>query len=175
MTVALTIFVGLIAVVLIIASTKADSFTVQRSIEIARAPQDVYAVLNGFKRWEEWNPWQKLDPTMKQTREGPSDGAGSVYAWSGNSKAGEGRMEVMSVKPDEEVHIKLNFIRPFKSENQTVFRTETQGAGTKVVWTMTGPMPFISKLMTVFMSMDKMIGKDFEEGLRNLKALMERA
>ena len=170
----LVILAIVVSIIVILALRQADTFSVVRSIDVGAPPQAVHDVLNGFGRWHEWNPWQKLDAAMKQTREGPATGVGAVYAWDGNSKAGAGRMEIDHVTADQEVQMKLDFYRPFKSHNRAIFCTESSGAGTKVTWTMTGPMQFISKLMSVFMSMDKMIGKDFEEGLRNLKALVEK-
>jgi hypothetical protein len=173
MTTVLIVVAALMGIVVVLALLKPDTFVVTRQIEISAAPQVVHELLRGFQRWDQWNPWQKLDSGMKQRREGASYGVGAIYAWDGNKQAGAGRMEVVEIQPGLEVKIKLDFFRPFKSQNQTVFRTEPTNLGTLVTWTMTGPMPFISKLMTVFVSMDRMIGKDFEEGLLNLRILLE--
>jgi uncharacterized protein YndB with AHSA1/START domain len=173
-TIALIVAV-LIAGVLIFASTKPDTFSVQRSATINAPPAKVFAVLNDFRRWPEWSPWEKLDPAMKRTLGGPDAGKGASYAWEGNSKAGAGRMEIIESAPASKVGIQLDFIKPFEGHNITEFTLTPQGdTGTQLNWSMRGPTPFVSKLMQVFVNFDTMIGKDFEEGLANLKALAEK-
>ncbi|HWI10433.1 MAG TPA: SRPBCC family protein [Burkholderiaceae bacterium] len=165
----------LIAGVLIVASMKPDSFSVQRSATIKAPPDKVFAVLNDFHRWTEWSPWEKLDPLMKRTLGGPASGKGATYAWEGNSKAGAGRMEIIESVPARRIGMQLDFIKPFEGHNVAEFTLTPQGDATQVNWQMRGPAPFIAKLMQVFVSMDTMIGKDFEEGLANLKAVAEKS
>jgi len=172
-TIAIVIVV-LIAGVLLFATTKPDTFTVQRSATIKAPPEKIFAVLNDFHRWTDWSPWEKLDPAMKRTLGGPASGKGATYAWEGNSKAGQGRMEIVESAPSSKVGIQLDFIKPFEGHNVTEFTLTPQGDGTQVNWAMRGPTPFVSKLMQVFVSLDTMIGKDFEEGLANLKKLAEK-
>jgi uncharacterized protein YndB with AHSA1/START domain len=164
----------LIAGVLIFATMKPDTFSVQRSATIKAPPDKIFAVLNDFHRWTEWSPWEKLDPAMKRTLGGAASGKGATYAWEGNSKAGAGRMEIVESEPARKVGIQLDFIKPFEGHNIAEFTLTQQGDATQVNWQMRGPAPFITKLMQVFVSMDTMIGKDFEEGLANLKAVAER-
>lgn len=166
--------VVLIAGVLLFATTKPDTFTVQRSATIKAPPEKIFAVLNDFHRWTDWSPWEKLDPAMKRTLGGPANGKGATYAWEGNSKAGAGRMEIIESAPPSRVGIQLDFIKPFEGHNRTEFTLTPQGDSTQVNWSMSGPTPFVSKLMQVFVSLDTMIGKDFEEGLANLTALSEK-
>jgi uncharacterized protein YndB with AHSA1/START domain len=168
------VVVALIAGVLIFATTKPDTFSVQRAATIKAPPEKIFAVLNDFHRWPEWSPWEKLDPAMKRTLGGTPAGKGATYAWEGNSKAGAGRMEIVESAPASKVGIQLDFLKPFEGHNLTAFTLSPQGDGTQVNWAMTGPTPFVSKLMQVFVDMDKMIGKDFEEGLSNLKKLAEK-
>jgi uncharacterized protein YndB with AHSA1/START domain len=168
------LIVALVAGVLIFASTKPDTFAVQRSATIKAPPEKIFAVLNDFQRWPEWSPWEKLDPAMKRTLGGAPAGKGATYAWEGNGKAGAGRMEIVESAPASKIGIQLDFIKPFEGHNRTEFTLTPQGDATQVNWVMSGPTPFISKLMQVFVNMDTMIGKDFEEGLANLKALTEK-
>ena len=83
-------------------------------------------------------------------------------------------MEIIESTPASKVAIRLDFVKPFESHNVTEFTLAPQGDATQVHWVMHGPTPFVSKLMQVFVSMDSMIGKDFEAGLANRKALAER-
>jgi hypothetical protein len=110
---------------------------------------------------------------MKTTYSGPASGVGSVYEWEGNSKVGKGRMEILSVQP-EKTSIKLDFLKPFEGHNTADFVLQPQGTATRVTWIMYGPLNFFpGKLMSVFSSMDKMIGGDFDKGLANMKAAAE--
>ena len=170
----LIVIVVLIVGVLAFATTKPDTFTVQRSTTIKAPPERIFAVVNDFRRWPDWSPWEKLDPAMKRTLGGAESGKGATYAWEGNSKAGAGRMEIVESTPASKVGMQLDFIKPFKGHNIAEFTLTPQGDSTQVNWAMRGPTPFISKLMQVFVSLDTMIGKDFDEGLANLKRLTEK-
>ena len=163
-----------VLVVLGLALTQPDSFSVQRSVRIQAPPEKIYPLMADFHRWGEWSPWEHLDPAMKRTHSGAASGPGAIYQWDGNDEVGAGRMEVTAAQAPTEVQIKLDFIRPFEGHNTTVFTLAPQGSATQVDWRMSGPMPFVSKLMQVFVSMDKLIGKDFESGLAKLKAVAEK-
>lgn len=166
--------VVIVAAVLLFALTKPDSFSVERSATIKAPPEKIYPLISDFHQWPQWSPWEKLDPNMKRSLSGAPQGVGAVYAWTGNDDVGEGRMEITGATPPTQVNIKLDFIKPFASQNTTVFTLTPQGDGTQVKWVMQGPAPYITKLMTVFVSMDKMVGSDFEKGLSNMKAAAER-
>ena len=171
--------VAIVVVVLIVgllyfAAIKPDTFSVQRSTTIKAPPEKLYAIVNDFHRWTDWSPWEKLDPLMTRTHSGAASGTGAVYEWRGNAKVGAGRMEITESVPASKVGIKLDFIKPFEGHNIAEFTLVPQGAGTDVTWAMRGPTPFVSKLMQVFVNLDSMIGKDFESGLANLKALAEK-
>ena len=160
--------------VLGLAAFQPETFTVQRQINVSAPPDKPFALVNDFHRWGEWSPWEALDPAMKRSHAGPTSGPGAIYQWEGNKAVGAGRMEITGAQPATRVEIKLDFLRPFEGHNTSVFTLAPQGAATTVTWTMTGPMPFVSKLMSVFVSMDKLIGKDFEAGLANLKVAAEK-
>lgn len=156
------------------AATQPDSFRVSRSLEISAPPEKIYAILSDFRRSPEWSPFEKIDPDMKRTLSGAASGKGAVYAWEGDSKAGAGRMEIVEATPGQSVTLKLDFIRPFEASNTVEYRLEPKGTATQVSWDMHGPMLFVSKVMCVFVDIDKLIGKDFETGLANLKTLAEK-
>jgi hypothetical protein len=111
---------------------------------------------------------------MRQSFSGPSRGEGAIYEWSGNNKVGSGRMEIIESLPSSLVRIQLDFTRPFEAHNISEFALVPDGSSTTVTWTMSGPANFVSKLMGVFVSMDRMVGKDFERGLSGLKAAAMR-
>lgn len=170
----LLVVVALIGLLLLWALTRPDQFSVERRVHISAPPAKVYALVSDFHHWTEWSPWEKLDPGMTRTHSGAASGVGAVYAWTGNDDVGAGRMEITAVQAPGQVDIKLDFLRPFESSNTTRFTLKPVADGTEFVWTMQGPMPYISKLISVFVSMDRMIGPDFEAGLKNLKAVAEK-
>lgn len=163
-----------IAAVLIFAATRPDTFRVERTATIKAPPDKVFALINDFPSWQAWSPWEGLDPNMKRTMGATTQGKGAVYEWEGNGDVGKGRMEIVESTPPSKVGIQLDFIAPFEAHNKAEFTLTPEGDATKVVWAMHGPMPYISKLMTLFMDMDKMIGKDFEAGLAKMKSVAEK-
>lgn len=162
-----------IVIILAIAAMKPDTFSVRRSIAIKAPPGKIVNLIADFHQWSAWSPWEKLDPNMQRTFGGPANGVGSTYDWKGNKDVGIGHMEVLTASMAR-IDIKLDFIEPFPSHNKTVFTLLPQGETTTVNWEMTGPMTFPVKVMTTFVSMDKMVGKDFEKGLAQMKAAAER-
>jgi uncharacterized protein YndB with AHSA1/START domain len=149
------------------------TYTVERSETIAAPPSRVFEQIVDFHRWPAWSPWEDIDPDMRRTYEGPEAGVGSAYAWSGNRKAGQGRMEITSLEEPSTVVIDLVFVKPFKSKTVTTFSLEPTATGTRVTWTLVGPLTTATRVMGLFTSMDTFVGKDFQKGLTRLKALAE--
>jgi uncharacterized protein YndB with AHSA1/START domain len=164
----------LIAGVLIFAATKPDTFRVQRAASIKAPPEKVFALINDFNRWGAWSPWEKKDPAMKRTFGATTSGKGAKYAWEGNKDVGKGSMEIAESLPSSRLTIKLDFIEPFEGHNVVMFTLEPKGDTTSVTWAMQGPTPYFAKVFQVFISMDSMVGKDFEAGLANLKFTAEK-
>lgn len=164
----------LIAAAIVYAWTQPNDFRVQRSASITAPPEKILPHIADFRAWPAWSPYEKLDPAMTRSVSGAPSGKGAIYTWKGNSKAGAGRMEIIDVIAPSKVTIKLDFQKPFEAHNTAEFTLVPRGETTDVVWAMFGPRPFIAKLMGIVFSMDAMIGKDFETGLANLKALAEK-
>ncbi len=167
------VVVVVVAALLGFAATKPDAYRVQRIASIKAAPEKIFALINDFHRWGSWSPWEKLDPGMKKTHSGAANGQGAVYEWEGNKKVGKGRMEITQTSPPSKVTIKLDFLKPFEAHNTAEFTLDGQGDSTNVTWAMHGRQPYMFKVMTLFLSMDKMVGKDFETDLANLKSITE--
>ena len=167
------IVVGLIVAVLGFAATRPNALRVQRAASIKAPPEKIFPLINDLRRWTAWSPYEKKDPALKRIHGGAPDGKGAVYEWEGNKEVGKGRMEITDSAPPLKDTIKLDFIKPFEGHNIAEFTLEPRGDATNVTWTMHGPMPFVSKLMSVFINLDRMIGADFEAGLANLKAAAE--
>lgn len=150
-----------------------DTYTVERSAVIDAPAGHVFAQLEDFHRWPAWSPWEDLDPAMQRSYAGAEHGPGAVYAWSGNRKAGEGRMEITHLAEPHRLDIALRFEKPFKAHNEIRFELAPEGSGTLVTWTMTGRRTFATRVMGLVRSMDSMVGRDFEKGLARLKAVVE--
>ncbi len=166
---------ALIAVICIVASFQPDDMQVTRSTTTTAPPEAVFKVVNDFRQWDSWSPWSKLDPAMKVTLEGPPEGVGAVYHWSGNNEVGEGTTRLIESKPSEKVGMKLEMVRPMAGTTDVQFTFQPEGTGTKVTWAMQGKRPFIGKIVGLFMDCEKMCGDQFNEGLANLKKIVEGA
>ena len=152
-----------------------DTYTVERTVHAEAPPSAVYERIVDFHRWPAWSPYEDLDPALKRTYSGADAGVGAVYEWSGNMKAGAGRMEIVEAVPDERIAIALSFSKPVRSRSTAAFTLQGAGGGTTVTWSMTGPVTRATRLMGVFRSMDKLMGPAFEKGLTRLKADAETA
>ncbi len=154
-----------------------STFSVERSITINAPAAAVHDQINNFKKWVDWSPWEGMDPALQRTYTGTASGVGTAYAWAGSRKVGQGRMEITESTP-QRIALDLQFIKPFKANNKTVFALAPASdgkEGTTVTWTMTGPKTLLTKIMGIFMSMDKVVGKDFDKGLASLKKVTERS
>ena len=172
----LKIIGGLVVLVLLLlgyASTRPDNFRVERSTTIKAPPDKVFANLQDFKLWANWSPWEKLDPAMVRTFSPATSGKGAHYTWA-SDKVGAGRMEFLQVTPSSQLKIKLDFTQPFEAHNTVDFTLVPQGDTTQVTWAMYGPSNPMVKVMHIFMSMDGIVGKDFEKGLADLKSVSEK-
>lgn len=168
------VFAVVILGILGFAALRPNSFRVARTISVKAPPEKIFPLLNDLRAQTTWSPWEKKDAGMKRVFSGTASGKGSIYEWDGNKDVGHGRMEITEVLPLAKVVMKLDFISPMEAHNMAEFNLEPQAGGTDVTWSIYGPMPYVSKVMTLFCSMDKMIGKEFEAGLADLKALAEK-
>lgn len=163
-----------IAGILILATMKPDTFVVQRSALINAPAEKIFPLINDYRNWASWSPYEKVDPAMKRTFSGAPIGKGSVYEWNGNKNVGHGRMEITDTAPPSRVTIKLDFFTPFEAHNIAEFTMKPEGSVTNVTWAMRGLLPYMAKIMHTLFSMDKMVGGQFAEGLANMKAVAEK-
>ncbi len=148
-------------------------YEVRRSTTIQAPPEAVYDRIANLTGWTSWSPWEGRDPDLTRTYSGPESGVGASYAWQGNRKVGEGSMTITQADRPGTVALDLRFLKPFKSQSVTTFLLEPADGGTRVTWVMTGSYTALSRVFSVFMPMDKMVGGDFEKGLAQLKAELE--
>lgn len=166
---------AMVAVFVVIVATRPAEFRVSRSATLPAPPSVVFAHVNDLHNWEAWSPWAKLDPQAKGTYDGPREGEGASFAWSGNSEVGEGRMTITESRPHELVRLRLEFVKPFQATNEAEFTFEPAGEQTLVTWSMSGRNNFMSKAVGLFIDCEKMVGGQFEQGLANLTSVVETA
>ncbi len=173
LTTVLLLALGAVALWLVVAATRPDHFQVTRNAVIKAPAPKVFALIDNLKSFNNWNPFEKKDPSVKGHYSGAASGVGAAYAWQGR-KVGAGRMEITASEAPHKLTMRLDFDKPFKAQNTAEFTLLPQGdALTVVSWTLRGPSPYLAKLMGVVIDMDALIGKDFEAGLADLKALAE--
>lgn len=163
----------LLVAVVVFAATRPNKFRLQRSVVIAAPAETIYPLIADFRKWALWSPWDNLDPEMKRTYEGAPIGLGAIYTYEGNKTVGAGRMEIVEAQLNRKVVAKLHFIKPFEAHNTAEFILVQQADGTEVTWAMYGPQTFMGRLMGIVLSMERLVGGQFEQGLASLKAVAE--
>lgn len=157
------------------AATKPDTFRFERSVTIAASPDTIHPLINDIKRFNSWNPYNKKDPAMKTAYRGPQAGPGAAYDFEGNGNVGKGTIQIVEPSGPGTVSMRLDMTAPMNASNLIDFTLRPQGPATQVTWAMHGPSPFITKVMHTLFDMDKMLGRDFDAGLADLKTLAERS
>ena len=169
----LIVLVIILVVFVVIVAMQPAAYRITRTATISAPPADVFAQVNDLHKFQDWSPWAKLDPALKQTYDGAPAGTGAIYSWEGNKKVGAGRMTITDSRTNDLVSMKLEFLKPFASTATTEFAFKAEGNQTSVTWSMFGENNFMAKAFCPFMNMDKMVGGDFERGLAQLKSLVE--
>jgi hypothetical protein len=164
---------AVVALFLVILATRPSTFHVERATVIATTPDVVFAQVNDLRSWGAWSPWEKLDPAMQKTFAGPEAGVGQSNSWSGNDKAGKGKMTIVESVANERVNVSLEFLEPWSSTATSGLTFKPAEGGTQVTWWMNGDVDFVGRAFHMFMDMDAMIGGEYDKGLASLKELSE--
>jgi hypothetical protein len=166
--------VVIIAVLAIVIALQPEDFKVTRSAKMAAPPAVVFEQVNDFHNWLAWNPWDKMDNDMKRSFEGPTSGVDATYKWVGNSKVGEGSMKITESRPHDSIRIRLDFLKPMEGTSDVAFTFKPEGEQTVVTWSMAGKNNFVGKAVTLLVGMETMIGTKYEEGLAEMKKIVEQ-
>lgn len=164
----------IVAVPLVLAAYRPGTLRVQRSATIEAPPAKLHALINDMRSFNTWNPYNRKDPSMRGEYKGPQAGPGAEFHFAGNQDVGRGSISIVDATPSK-VTMKLDMLEPFEGHNTVEFMLAPRGEATEVTWSMHGPSPYLARFVGLFMNMDKMIGRDFEAGLANLKARAEAA
>ena len=166
--------IGVIGAILAIASARPDTFQTARTARIGAPPERLFPLINDLRQMNTWNPYALRETGGTTAYKGAASGKGAKFEFAG-SKSGAGNIEIVDSSAPSDVVMRLAMVKPFKADNTVRFTLQPQGAATDVTWAMSGRQPLLAKAMTLFINCDKMVGRDFEEGLANLKAIAERA
>lgn len=165
---------GAALALVIVASRKPDVFRIERRIRLAAAPAAIFPYLDSLEAWQGWSPWARKDPNMRTTYGPVRAGLGAAMGWEGNGQVGKGQMRIIESRAPDEVVCQLDFEKPFRASNRARFTLAPVESGTELVWSMEGQATLLNKVMDQLMNMDRMVGRDFEAGLANLRGLVER-
>jgi hypothetical protein len=156
--------------ILIFAATKPDTFAIERSTSIAAAPDAIFPLINDLRAHRSWSSFDQ-DPATQRTYSGPSKGPGSALEFA--DKKCVGRLDITDAAQPSQVTMRLRMTKPMSCDNVVKFSLVPRGSSTDVTWTMSGPQPFLGKLMSTVINCDKMVGTQFEKGLADLKTVAE--
>ena len=170
----LYIFIGFLLLFVILVSIAPKSFHVERSIVVKKPLKETFDFLKYTKNQDHWSPWKKKDPNMKQSFVGTDGEVGFISRWEGNKEVGTGEQEIIRIVENDTVENKLRFFKPWKSESTGYLSVEpiTENE-TRVLWGFKGESKPPTNVFFLFFNMDKSVGKDFEEGLNDLKKYLE--
>jgi uncharacterized protein YndB with AHSA1/START domain len=164
----------LIAAVLAFAAMKPNTFRLERSILINAAPEKIFPLINDLHKWDAWSAQDQANANVHRTFSGAESGEGAASEWQGRGSSGKGRMLITESVPNRKVSVAVDFVKPFAAHNINIFTLDPAGDATRVAWDFTATNVYVLKVMTIFVSMDRIMGKHFETGLENLKAIAER-
>lgn len=170
----LYILLTIIAVLVIIGLIAPTNYAVEREIAINKPKAEVFEYVKSLKNQDNWSVWSKRDPNIKKTFRGQDGTVGFISAWEGNDEVGKGEQEITKIIDGERIDSDLRFEKPFESISPTYLITESVSDNeTKVKWGFSGKSPFPLNIMMLFMNIEESIGKDFDDGLTNLKGILE--
>ena len=168
--------VGIIALLLIIALFINGNYSLEREVIINKPKKEVFDYVKYLKNQNKFSVWAKIDPAMKTEFRGEDATVGFVSAWdSENKKAGKGEQKIIGIKLGERIDYEIHFIKPFEATDYAYLEFEAiSDSATNVKWAFKGEMKFPMKLMLLFMNMEKMLAPDLQNGLNNLKEILEQ-
>jgi uncharacterized protein YndB with AHSA1/START domain len=171
----LSIIGGLVVLLLLLALFVKSEYAIGRTIIINKPRQEVFNYIKYLKNQDQFNKWVMMDPNLKKDFKGIDGTEGFIYAWKGNKRAGKGEQEIKRIIEGERLEVELRFEKPFEAIGHAPFVTESvDGNQTKLSWGLSSRMKYPMNIMLLFMNMDKLLGKDLDTSLGNLKTILEK-
>lgn len=170
----LLFIVAFIAIMFVVALFVKKDYAISKEIVVNKPKQQVFDYISKLKNQNEYGTWYKMDTAMKQIFTGTDGTKGFVSSWE-SDKAGNGSQTITNVVNGEKIETELIFksFVDFKS-NASISTSAINDSATKVVWSMNGKTQYPFNIMSLFMSMEDAVGKDYSTGLSNLKTILEK-
>lgn len=165
----------IVVAIIILGIAAPKELTVQRSTEVSKPVDEVFAYFLSLQNMEQYSPWQSKDPNIKNEYRGTGHTVGSVHRWiSDHREVGTGEQEIKSIKENKEIVSELRFEMPFEATSEGFFKFEQVANGTKVTWGYKAEFTFLKSIIMMFIDMDKVQGVNFESGLSKAKSILEQ-
>lgn len=165
---------GLVVLILVIAAVSRKAYQVTKETIIAKPRAEVFAYIRLLKNQDHYSKWVMTDPAAKKTFKGIDGTPGFIYGWNGNKKAGEGEQEILRITEGSVVDTEVRFVRPFAGVAGTSFFVEDAAVGqTKLKWSFNSQIKYPMNIM-LLLGLEKMLGRDMELSLSNLKTVLEK-
>lgn len=168
------VILTMVVITLVVAIFVPRDYHLERSVTINATPDNVWPLVSSFSGQNKWSPFIKKDPAVRITYKGRDGTIGSEYLWEGNDDVGKGKQIMTRLEPVTYVGTRLIFLEPVESEAEAFIRLESVAGGTRAIWGFNSSFPYPTNAMMLFMNLEEMVGKDYEEGLVNLKRLAEQ-
>lgn len=169
----LLVLAVLLAAVLIVAAFQPSEYRYERSATINAPASAIFPHVNSQRAWAAWSPWMKMEPTAKVEITGPESGVGATATWEGK-KIGAGTSTITESEENKRIRFRLDFKKPFEGTSTAEFTFLPEGNATNVTWSMEGHANYMSKLFGLIMNCKKMMSKQFDQGLNDLKTISEQ-
>jgi hypothetical protein len=150
-----------------------DNYMIERDVLIKAPIEKVYTEVGDLKKWPEWSPWKKHDPSIEYVFDGEkTTSVGDTVKWT-SAKEGGGQVTITEASAPSTLSYKLKF-DGWSDTPTGGFQLISMADGVRVVWTMRGTRGFTDKIFWTLFKIDESIKSDFEEGLQLLKASLEK-
>ncbi len=171
----LGLIVVVIAFICLYAAFTPPGYVLSREMLVKATPEAIFPYINNSKKAQDWMPWKDSDPAAQMQYSGPDEGVGSTSSWDSTGPLGTGKAEVVESVQNKVVKTQLTYTRPMTMSQLAEIALTPTLDGTVVRWSVSGQSPFLCRVVGIFMNMDKMIGGEFEKGLKKLKLTLESA
>ncbi|MFD1614734.1 SRPBCC family protein [Gelatiniphilus marinus] len=174
MYIVIYIIVGFLAIIALVALLAPKTYEVNRSVIVNKPVSEVFKYLKYLKNQDQWSPWKKKDPNMKQEFIGVDGEVGFISKWQGNKLVGTGEQEIIGVEQNKQISSELRFFKPWKSVSSAFIKVDgVDATQTNVTWGFTAKNPMPMNIFMLLFNFEKTVGKDFEAGLDSLKDILE--
>jgi hypothetical protein len=145
----------------------------ERSITIHKPVPEVFAYMNNLRSWESWSAWNKTtDSTMYMFYSRRSDSLGARQYFNG-TLLGSGQFTISNYQPNDFFSYHLHMHNGDVNANGT-FYFRNIGNATELSWVDSGDVGYNPIFRYMIPSKKKSTEAAFEDGLKRIKANLEK-